>query len=263
MNRVQRLAGVRLFRGKAAADLLDENRDLLQLIDRRRVLRGAFSLGALVALTGCDISNRAAVRNTLLRISQWNDRVQAALFDPNRLAPTFTDAQVLKPPRFNAFYPKEKVKPVDAAVWKLEVSGLVGERKPWTLEEINALPQVTQITRLVCVEGWDYVGKWSGVKLRTFLERIGADTRARFVGFHCADGYSGSIDMPTALHPQTQLTTRYADETLADAYGFPLRLRMATKLGFKGPKWITALEVTNIYPGGYWEDRGYNWFSGI
>jgi DMSO/TMAO reductase YedYZ molybdopterin-dependent catalytic subunit len=83
------------------------------------------------------------------------------------------------------------------------------------------------------------------------------------VAFKCADGYHGSIDMPTALHPQTILATKYGKEIAPDPFGYPLRLRTSTKLGFKNPKWITAIEVTNTYPGGYWEDLGFNWFSGI
>lgn len=256
---------VSLFRPVAGIDqsVLHENRILIQDIERRGFLRGALSLGALVSLTGCDISNREAVRATLKHVSAWNDRVQAALFDPNRLAPTYAETQVLKPPRFNAFYGIDDVKPVDPTTWRLELGGLIERRRAWTLAELNALPQVSQITRHVCVEGWDYIGKWSGVPLRHFLERVGADLSAGFVNFRCADGYSSSLDMPTALHSQTQLTLRYADQLLPDAYGFPLRLRAATKLGFKTPKWIVALEVTRKNPGGYWEDRGYNWFSGI
>jgi DMSO/TMAO reductase YedYZ molybdopterin-dependent catalytic subunit len=113
------------------------------------------------------------------------------------------------------------------------------------------------------VEGWDYIGQWSGVNLRQFLERIGADLTAKYVAFKCADDYYGSIDMASALHPQTLLATKYAGEPIADPFGFPLRLRTAVKLGFKNPKWITAMEVTNDWRGGYWEDRGFNWFSGI
>ncbi len=242
---------------------LTEHRKLIQRIERRGFLRGSLSLGALAVLTGCDVSNDRAVQTTLHKMSTWNDRVQAFLFNPKRLAPTYSEAEVRRPPRFNAFYAIDDVKPVDMTTWKLELAGLIGDKRPWSLEQINALPQTSQITRHVCVEGWDYIGKWSGVTLSTFLQRVGADTTAKFVGFKCNDGYTGSIDMPTALHPQTQLTTHYADEVLPDAYGFPLRLRVATKLGFKTPKWITAMEVTNLYPGGYWEDRGYNWFSGL
>ena len=98
---------------------------------------------------------------------------------------------------------------------------------------------------------------------RAFYQvRIGADTRARYVAFKCADGYSTSLDMATALHPQTQMTFKFADEILPRAYGFPMKIRVPTKLGFKNPKHIMAMFVTNTYPGGYWEDQGYNWFSG-
>ena len=58
------------------------------------------------------------------------------------------------------------------------------------------------------------IGKWSGTPLRGFLERIGADTTARYVGFECADGYYEGIDMPTALHPQTLMAFRLSDEIL-------------------------------------------------
>ncbi len=170
---------------------------------------------------------------------------------------------VRKPPRFNAFYPPEEVRPVDGARWKLELAGRVADKQPWTRERLAELPQREVIVRHICVEGWDYIGQWSGVPLRTFLERVGADLSARYVAFRCADDYWGSIDMPSALHAQTLLATHYARGPIADPYGYPLRLRTAVKLGFKNPKWITAVEVTNDYPGGYWEDRGFNWFSGL
>ena len=86
------------------------------------------------------------------------------------------------------------------------------------------------------------MGQWSGVNLKQFLQRVGADLTAKYVSFKCADDYYGSIDMATALHPQTILATKYAKEPITDPIGFPLRLRTATKLGFKNPKWITAIE---------------------
>ena len=76
------------------------------------------------------------------------------------------------------------------------------------------------------------------------------------------DDYYESIDMPTALHPQTLLTFSYDGERLPAKYGFPMKLRMPTKLGYKNPKHIVEMFVTNTYPGGYWVDQGYNWFGG-
>ncbi|MDB5377166.1 MAG: Molybdopterin-binding protein [Rubritepida sp.] len=245
------------------ATILREHAPLLRDIERRGLLRGSLSLGALAMLGGCSPKDSESIQATLRAISRFNDRMQALLFDPTRLAPTYPESMVLKPPRFNAFYGVEDVRPVDGATWKLELAGRIAERQPWSVAQIMALPEQEIIIRHICVEGWDYIGQWSGVPLRLFLERVGADLSCRYVAFRCADDYWGSIDMASALHPQTLLATKYAGEAIADPFGYPLRLRTAVKLGFKNPKWITSIEVTNDYPGGYWEDRGFNWFSGL
>jgi DMSO/TMAO reductase YedYZ molybdopterin-dependent catalytic subunit len=231
-------------------------------LQRRLLLRSGLSLGALTMLTGCNLSDGDAVDKILWAMSRWNDRVQGWLFDPNRLAPTYAVKDITDPFPFNAYYAEDSAPEVDGDTWKLEVSGLVTEKAPWTLERLRALPQQSQITRHICIEGWSAIGQWSGVPFRTFLERIGADTRARYVGFKCADRYYSSIDMATALHPQTILALDFRDGPLPDKYGFPVKLRVPTKLGFKNPKHIVAMFVTNDYPGGWWEDQGYNWYSG-
>jgi DMSO/TMAO reductase YedYZ molybdopterin-dependent catalytic subunit len=234
----------------------------IEKIERRLFLKQGLSLGALTLLSGCNVTDAESVQKVLWGMSRWNDRTQAWIFDPNKLAPEFPESRITRPFPFNAFYGVAEVPQVDAASYKLEVAGLVRERRAWTLPELYALPQVSQITRHICVEGWSAIGKWGGVRFSDFLRRIGADLTAKYVGFRCADDYSTSIDMPTALHPRTQLTLRFADAILPPQYGFPMKLRIPTKLGFKNPKHIVALFVTNEYPGGYWEDQGYNWFSG-
>ena len=250
-------------RGGVNQDLLDENRKLIETIDRRKVLRGTLSLGALTLLTGCNVSENEKVQQVLRAVSSWNDGAQSLIFRPNHLAPTYAESMVVKPPRFNAFYNVEDVKPVDVNSWRLELSGLIQDKRPWTAQNIYDLPEQEMIIKHICVEGWDYIGQWSGVNLREFLQRIGADTTAKYIAFHCADGYVESLDMPTALHPQSMLATKYAKEIMADPFGFPLRLRTATKLGFKNAKWITAMEVTNTFPETHYGKEGFNWFSGI
>jgi DMSO/TMAO reductase YedYZ molybdopterin-dependent catalytic subunit len=230
---------------------------------RRLFLRGAAGLGAITMLTGCDIIDSNAAEGALAMMSRFNDRMQALLFNPNTLAPTYSERDITRPFPFNAYYDEEDAPEVDAESYRLEVGGMVDQTKPWTLKELYALPQEKQITRHVCVEGWSAIGSWTGARLSDFLKRVGADTRARYVWFQCAEGYSTTIDMPTALHPQTQMTFRFADETLPRSYGFPMKIRMPTKLGFKNPKHVIAMHVTNQNLGGYWEDRGYNWFSGL
>jgi DMSO/TMAO reductase YedYZ molybdopterin-dependent catalytic subunit len=253
------------FRPAGAIDqsIMNESKALIARIDRRNVLRGSLSLGALTLLGGCDVTDTDSMQKVLTAVSAWNDRVQAFLFNPSHLAPTYSEAEVLKPPRYNGVYAIEDFPRVDMSTWKLELGGLIADKRPLTVQQIHAMPEQEMISRLVCVEGWDYIGQWSGVNLRRFLESVGADLTAKYVVFHCFDDYYGSIDMATALHPQTILATRYAREYLGDPYGYPLRLHAPTKLGFKNPKWITSIEVTNNYPGGFWEDRGFNWFSGI
>jgi DMSO/TMAO reductase YedYZ molybdopterin-dependent catalytic subunit len=231
-------------------------------LERRLFLKRGLSLGALSLLAGCNITDDEGVQRVLSAMSRWNDGVQQWLFNPNRLAPEFPESRITRPFPFNAYYSESEVVEVEGSSYKLELGGMIRSRKPWTLAELYALPHVSQVTRHICVEGWSAIGKWSGVRFSDFLARIGADTTAKYVGFQCADDYYGSIDMATALHPQTIIALRYADEILPPKYGYPMKLRIPTKLGFKNPKHITAMFVTNEYPGGYWEDKGYNWFSG-
>ncbi len=241
---------------------LDDHRAAVRKVERRMLLRGGLSVGALAMLSGCNLQDGDAVDRVLWAMSHWNDRVQGWLFDPNKLAPTYAESDITRPFPFNAFYPEDDVREVDADDYALEVSGMVADTQSWTLERLRTLPQAPQITRHICIEGWSAIGQWSGVPLRAFLERVGADLRARYVGFKCADRYYSSIDMATALHPQTILALDFEGAPLPLKYGFPMKLRVPTKLGFKNPKQIMALFVTNDYPGGYWEDQGYNWYSG-
>ena len=230
---------------------------------RRSFLRGAASLGALTFLTGCNIIDGDTAEGVLRQVSKFNDGAQALLFSKTKLAPTFPESAITRPFPFNAYYDESEAPVVDPATYKLEVTGLVDSKKPWTLDELHALPQVSQITRHCCVEGWSAIGSWQGAVLSDFLKRIGADTRAQYIWIKCAEGYTNTIDMATALHPQTQMTFKYDNKFLPRAYGFPMKIRMPTKLGYKNPKYVVAMEVTNTDHGGYWENQGYNWFGGL
>jgi DMSO/TMAO reductase YedYZ molybdopterin-dependent catalytic subunit len=225
--------------------------------------RRNLSLGALTLLTGCDVSDDDAVQRALAWVSRMNDRVQAALFSSDRLAPTFAEEEAVKDFRYNAWYGADKAPKLTEADYRLTLAGAIADKRPWTVEQLHALPQQSQVTRHVCVEGWSMIGKWTGTPLKIFLERIGADLTAKYVGFECADGYYEGIDMPTALHPQTIMAFKLSDQTLPARYGYPFKIRIPTKLGFKNPKFVTTVYVTNSRPRGFWTDRGYNWFSGI
>jgi len=229
---------------------------------RRNFLRRSLTLGGLSMLTGCTLVDENSAEVALMRISRLNDEAQAWLFDPQRLAPTYPDSMITRPFPFNAYYSEDQVREIDGGSFRLEVTGLVADKRRWSLPELRAMPQIDQVTRHICVEGWSAIGKWGGVSFGQFLRQVGADLTAKYVGFKCSDDYFTSIDMPTALHPQTTLALTYDGQPLPPKYGFPMKLRMPTKLGYKNPKHIQAIFVTNTYPGGYWEDQGYNWFGG-
>jgi DMSO/TMAO reductase YedYZ molybdopterin-dependent catalytic subunit len=245
----------------AESIIKDANKEL-QSSSRRLLGKRILTLGGLMLLSGCDLTNDKSVNTLLRRMSSFNDDAQALLFDPHKLAPVYPESMITRPFPFNAFYDIDQVPDVDAHSYRLQLSGLVKGKRVWTLDELNALPQESQVTRHICIEGWSAIGKWGGVRFSDFLARSGADTTARYVALHCADNYWTSIDMPTALHPQTLLTLTYDGATLPAKYGFPMKLRMPTKLGYKNPKHIVAITVTNEFPGGYWENQGYNWFGG-
>jgi DMSO/TMAO reductase YedYZ molybdopterin-dependent catalytic subunit len=219
---------------------------LVTRIERRAMLRGTLSVGALTLLAGCDFTDDDVVQRLLATMSTWNDRMQAALFSPTKLAPTYREDQVVHDFRYNAFFAPEDAPDLKEADYRLQLSGMIADKKAWTVEALRALPQRSDITRHVCVEGWSMIGKWGGVPLGDFLRRVGADTTAKYVGFECADGYYESMDMATALHPQTLMALTFADQTIPRKFGFPFKIRVPT----------------NRFAGGFWSDRGYNWFSG-
>ena len=253
MNRSQR---------RTPAVTMDEIRPEMIRISRRGLISKGLSLGALTLLTGCDLSTHSGVDAALWAMMRFDDWVQAGLFSGTQLAKTYPASAVTEPFRFNAFYEEWQVRETPSD-WRLELSGLIGDKAPWTIDKLRALPLETQVTRHICIEGWSQIGQWSGVPLHVFLQRIGADLTARYVAFKCFDGYSTSIDMPSALHPQTILALDFLGKPLVPEWGAPVRLRIPTKLGFKSAKNISAISVTNSNPGGYWEDQGYNWFSGL
>lgn len=229
---------------------------------RRRFLRRTLTLGGVSLLAGCSITDDSHVDAALGAISRFNDSAQAWLFDPTRLAPIYPESMITRPFPFNAYYGEDEIRHVDGDTWRLAISGLVANRHRWSLAELRMLPQAAQVTRHICVEGWSAIGHWGGVPFAELLRRAGADLSAKYIDFRCADDYHTSIDMATALHPQTLLALDWDRAPLPPKYGYPVKLRMPTKLGYKNPKHIHTVVVTNTYPGGYWEDQGYNWFGG-
>src|SRR5258708_13207551 len=122
--------------------LIKDATKLMPDLSRRRFIASGASLGALTLLTGCDVSDSFSAENMLKQISKFNDGVQAAIFNPNALAPTFPESAITKPFPFNAYYALDDAPQIDGKEWKFEVRGLVANNKSWTLEDLSHLPHV-------------------------------------------------------------------------------------------------------------------------
>ncbi|HEX9443965.1 MAG TPA: molybdopterin-binding protein, partial [Candidatus Binatia bacterium] len=236
-------------------------------------------------LSGCDkLFNRLQENKKFLSVlesAEWlNQRLLRLLGGKNRLAKEFGENEISiyfkpngNPPPFTIAYT------TDAAAgwpgWRLEVAGLVRRPALLALEEIRALPARSQITRHDCVEGWSAIAKWKGVPLAEIVKRVEPRPEARYAVFYCMDGddegnlFYESIDMRDAAHPQTILAYEMNGRPLAVEHGAPLRLRVETQLGYKMAKYIRRIEFVDGFEkigggkGGYWEDRGYEWYAGI
>jgi DMSO/TMAO reductase YedYZ molybdopterin-dependent catalytic subunit len=194
----------------------------------------------------------------------FSDWVSAGLFRRGHLAPTFSDAEITPFSKFPINDYDVDDPGVDLEHWNLAVTGAVQKPGDYALAQVQALPKITQNTRHVCVEGWDVIGNFSGARLSDFLRMIGADTTARFITVKCADDYYESLDMATALHPQTLLCYEMYGQPLIREHGAPLRLTIPTKIGYKQAKYLTEMSVTNVLQQvGYWEDQGYSEFYGL
>lgn len=258
-------------------------------LSRRRFLSaGALGLTAL-PLAGCDVLDGVArpgnpVRDVLEGANTLTWRVQRLLGGGSSMAPEFSESEIRQTMR-----PNGVTRPPDAGYealrlndfrdWRLEIGGLVERPLSVSREQLTAMPARTQITRHDCVEGWSCIAKWTGVPLRALLDEAGVKPQARFAMFSCMDTierglggdvrYSSSIDLVDARHPQTILAYAMNGSLLPVENGAPLRLRVERQLGYKMPKYLSRIELVDSFAsiglgrGGYWEDRGYDWYAGI
>ena len=195
----------------------------------------------------------------------WSDAASALVFRRRHLAASYPDTKVVPIEQF-PYNGYDVLEPeIDFERWTLKVGGAVERPGDYRLDQIRALPKVTHNTRHVCVEGWDVVGRFGGARLGDFLSLVGAHPAARFLTVTCADDYYESLDIDTALQPQSLLCYEMYDRPLDRGHGAPLRLNLPTKLGYKQAKYLMTLDVTHVLPtrSGYWSDQGYSWHAGL
>jgi DMSO/TMAO reductase YedYZ molybdopterin-dependent catalytic subunit len=252
----------------------------------RRGLIGASAAGAGgLILAGCDrVLGSPSVEDFIARGQTLTMGAQRLLlagqplareFKPSDISPVFKANGTLRP--MTDEY--QALASDNFTSWRLRVDGLVRQPMSFSLADLKAMPARTQITRHDCVEGWSAIGGWTGVQLARVLQQVGLARHARFVVFHCADDlanthdtnrlYYESIDLFDAFHPQTLLAYAMNGAPLAVPHGAPLRLRVERQLGYKQAKYVMRIQVTDRLDliqggkGGFWEDRGYEWYAGI
>jgi DMSO/TMAO reductase YedYZ molybdopterin-dependent catalytic subunit len=255
------------------------------ILSRRRFLIGsAAGLGA-VGLTGCDdVVGNQHVQKVLAMAEQLTLGSQRLLVSKQALAPEYTEADISP-----SFHPNGSTAPdspdyvkmtqTNFVDWRLKIDGMVNQPMEFSLADLKKLPSRTQITRHDCVEGWSAIGKWQGVPLGMILQTAGLKPGARYAVFYCADEleqtldgsgrYYESIDLIDAFHPQSILAYSLNGKDLEVEHGAPLRLRVERHLGYKHAKYVMRIEIRDRFNdlwggnGGFWEDRGYEWYAGI
>ena len=266
----------------------------MALITRRSALLATGGAGVL--LSGCEklvagdkLTASAGFQRVLASAQAWTLHSQRFLLSGGAMAKEFAVADLS--PRFKAngtLHPSgdEYAQHADTgfADWRLRIDGLVARPMSLSMAELRALPSRTQITRHDCVEGWSAIGQWTGVPLGLLLKSAGLAPGARYAVFYCADNLEGepakggeqapgqyyeSVALADALHPQTLVAYAMNGKPLEIAHGAPLRLRVERQLGYKHAKYVQRIQVTDTLDGinggkgGYWEDRGYEWYAGI
>ncbi len=250
-------------------------------VSRRSFLVRSAAVSGAAFLGGCDqLSQSPSFRDMLSKAEWLTKNVQRLVLSQRSLAREYSEADLSK--HFKANGSTSVADPAYRAMaangfadYALKIDGLVERPTALSLQELRRLPARTQITRHDCVEGWSAIGKWTGAQLAPLLQSVGLKPEARYLVFHCADklgassNYYESIDLFDAFHPQTILAYDMNGAALSVPHGAPVRLRVERQLGYKHAKYVQRIEAVSSFAmiergrGGFWEDRGYEWYAGI
>jgi DMSO/TMAO reductase YedYZ molybdopterin-dependent catalytic subunit len=185
-------------------------------------------------------------------------------FSNNHLVKTYPKSMAAKVVRKNTSIGADSR--LDAANWRLKVKKLSGEVLSISIDEIKALTKTDLVFDFKCVEGWDQIQHWGGVRFVDFIEHFGLhpETKLDYVGMETPDkGYYVGLDMASAMHPQTLLAYEMNDQPIPVPHGAPLRLIIPVKYGIKNLKRIGTISFSNRRPHDYWAEQGYDYYSGL
>lgn len=193
-----------------------------------------------------------------------NEKVVRQLYSNKNLVKTYPKEMAAKVVRHNSDIGSEGL--IDVDNWKLSVKKQNGELLNIGIDEIKKLPKTEIIYDFKCVEGWDQISHWGGVKFSDFIAhfKLDAETRFEYVGMETPDKeYYVGVDMPSAMHPQTLLAYEVNEKPLPPKHGAPLRLIIPVKYGIKNLKRIGSISFSNTRPRDYWAEQGYDYYAGL
>lgn len=242
------------------------------LITRRTaIITGISSLGALL-LHGCSKSSPPTYGNILRMGDALTYNAHRALLPGQSLVKEYSYRDISSFPAtgttnpgdasgrsFNEEYAQFQGKNFED--WRLQIGGLVAKPGSFSLADLQKFPARKQITRHTCEEGWTAIAEWTGVQLSRVLQSAGILPSARFVNFYSYDGWTDSIDMLDAFHPQTILAYGMNGRNLPIPHGAPLRVRVETQIGYKSMKYLQRIVVTDEFVDT--GDSGWAWYVGI
>ena len=234
-------------------------------LDRRKFLEVSGASVTAAFLAACDSMGPKSAKRLLMYTERKNEGVERVLLRHSSMDKARRSAK----PAANAF-PSYFVSdtlpiwdPAERGAWSLEINGAVRKPVTLTLEQLAALPRRTQRVNHYCVEGWNAVATWTGVRVADLARVVEPTSDANYVDFASFDSdYHESWDIESALHPQTLVAYAMDGHWLGANHGAPARLHSPIKLGYKNTKYLVRVTFMPERNGGYWSDRGYEWFAG-
>jgi DMSO/TMAO reductase YedYZ molybdopterin-dependent catalytic subunit len=153
---------------------------------------------------------------------------------------------------------------VDGQGWHLSVGGLVDHPQKLSLDQLRALPGVTQYVTMECVSNnvggaLMSTGSFGGIRLVDLVAMAGPQAEAAWVAFTGRDGYSESIPLSLVQGaPEILVAYDLDGAPLPMGHGFPARMVIPGHYGMKGPKWLDKIDLVSEEARGYWEQQGWD-----
>ena len=147
---------------------------------------------------------------------------------------------------------------VDLDTWKFRVFGLVEQEVELTWDQFTKLTWTTITADFHCVTQWSSLDNtWEGVTFPDLMALAQPKPEAKFVMAHCFGGYTTNLPLEVAME-EGLLAHKQDGEPLGEGHGWPLRLIIPSRYGWKSAKWLNGIELIAEDAPGFWEQRGYN-----